>query len=429
MACEGVCEFDLKRLVARVSVGGFVDFTLAPEMRMVGADVVVQCLALGPRLGGALGSQHAQVDVYGKTGVVGHVCQPHLGFRKGGVVPFEARQDAVHDERVPICNQVGRQLFVVCKPMVVVGHDHEAVAGVEVVFLPQNPCPNLLVELHGAFVGPRDDHQVVFAVFGVQVDEQIFQLLPKHPLQPRSRFEMRQRHGVVDVCHGHAHAQVVGVAQNGAVQFLPHHVVQGDLSQGQIEGVPQFGALKGGALRRSYRGKLRVVADEHEPTPMPRVDKLHEVVQQAAVLKASRRKSPAFTNHGSFIDDEQRVRPSVGHQSIGCASFGIAFGTVDVTVDGRGVLSGMARQDFGGPARGGQQHTFLAGVAERANDCTHGGGFARSCIPAEHEGAARLFGHDEPRPHVRKPLLAFRGGERDLTQQAGLKFSRTGEVG
>ena len=72
----------------------------------------------------------------------------------------------------------------------------------------------------------------------------------------------------MDVCDGHAHAQVVGVAQNGAVQFLTHDVVQGDFGQGEVEGLPEFGALKGGTLRRAYRRKLRVVADEHEPTPM-----------------------------------------------------------------------------------------------------------------------------------------------------------------
>ena len=48
VAREGVGEFDLKRLVARIGVGGFVDFGLAPQMSMVGADVVVQGLALGP---------------------------------------------------------------------------------------------------------------------------------------------------------------------------------------------------------------------------------------------------------------------------------------------------------------------------------------------------------------------------------------------
>lgn len=48
VAREGVGEFDLKRLVARVGVGGFVDFGLAPKVRMVCADVVVQGLALGP---------------------------------------------------------------------------------------------------------------------------------------------------------------------------------------------------------------------------------------------------------------------------------------------------------------------------------------------------------------------------------------------
>ena len=105
-------------------------------------------------------------------------------------------------------------------------------------------------------------------MLGVEVDEQIFQLLAKHPLQPRSRFEMGKGRRVLDVRDGHAHAQVVGVAQNGTVQFLTHDVVQGDFGQGEVEGIPEFGALKGGALRRANRGELRVVADEHEPTPM-----------------------------------------------------------------------------------------------------------------------------------------------------------------
>ena len=46
VACEGVREFDLKRLVARVGIRGFVDFGLAPEMRMVSAHGIVQGLSL-----------------------------------------------------------------------------------------------------------------------------------------------------------------------------------------------------------------------------------------------------------------------------------------------------------------------------------------------------------------------------------------------
>ena len=245
-----------------------MDFGLAPEVGVVGTDVVVQGLALGPGLRRALGRQHTQVDVHGKTGVVGHVRQPNLGFHKGGVVPLKARQNAVHDEGVSIRDEVGRQLFVVRQPVVVVGDDHEAIPSVEVVLLPQDPRPDLLVELHGPLVGARDDHEVVFAVFGVEVDKQIFQLLPKHPLQPRSRLKMWQRHGVVDVGDGHAHPQVVGVAQNGAVQFLAHDVVQGDFGEGEVKGFTQLRALKGRTFRRANGRKLSVVADEHESAPM-----------------------------------------------------------------------------------------------------------------------------------------------------------------
>ena len=45
VACQRVREFDLKRLVAGVGVGGFVDFGLAPEMGVVGAHGVVQRLS------------------------------------------------------------------------------------------------------------------------------------------------------------------------------------------------------------------------------------------------------------------------------------------------------------------------------------------------------------------------------------------------
>ena len=65
--------------------------------------------------------------------------------------------------------------------MVVVGDHHEAVPGVQFVFLPQDSGPDLLVELHRPFVGPRDDDQIVFAVLGVEVHQQVFQFLAITP--------------------------------------------------------------------------------------------------------------------------------------------------------------------------------------------------------------------------------------------------------
>ena len=164
--------------------------------------------------------------MHGKTGVVGHVRQPNLGFHKGGVVPLKARQNAVHDEGVSIRDEVGRQLFVVRQPVVVIGDDHEAIPSVEVVLMPQDPRPDLLVELDRPFVGPRDDDQIVFAVLGMEIHQQVFQFLTINPVKSRTQFKMGKGGWVVFVGHGHPHSQIMGVAEDGAVQFLPNHVVQ-----------------------------------------------------------------------------------------------------------------------------------------------------------------------------------------------------------
>jgi hypothetical protein len=58
-----------------------------------------------------------------------------------------------------------------------------------------------------------------------------------------------------------------------------------------------------------------------------------EVIQEASVLKASRRQASRFADHGGFIDDEQGVGSSIGGEAKSRSTIGGSFGSIDVAVN------------------------------------------------------------------------------------------------
>ena len=294
---------------------------------------------------------------------------------------------------------------MVCKPVVVVGHHHEPVAGVEAVFLPKHPRPNVLVELNRPLVGPGDHHDVVLPVLGVQVDKQLFQILAAHTLQSCAKLEVRQGRWPLGFRHAHEHAEVVGVAEDGAVEFLADDVFQGDLSQREPKVHLQRISLQGRTQRSSHGRQLGVVPDQHQSAALARVHKLHEVVEQAPVLKAAGREPRRLPDHGRFVHHKEGVRSLVGHQPVARAAVRRAHGTVDVPVNGRRGLAGMFGQDLGGPPRGSQEHATLTHLPQRADHSAHRGGLSGPRVASQDEGAPGFFRDDEPRPHEGKPRL------------------------
>ena len=323
--------------------------------------------------------------------------------------------------------------------MVIVADHHEAVAGVELLFPPENAAADLFVEVVGPAVGAGDDDDVLVAVAVVEVVEEFGEGVAGDGVQVRVgvRGELGERG--LDVFgevlgEGNVLPEGVGVGQDPAVEFLADDVVEGAFGEGQVEFAGEARAVEGGGDGAADGWELGVVADEDDAATGGLEAEFEEVRKEVAVPEASAggarlAEAAVAPDHGGLVDDEDRALSLVGGDACGGAAVGRGLAEVNAPVDGARLQAGVAAHDLGGAAGRGQEFDGPSEVAEDLDEGGHGGGLSRAGIAADHEAASGLGADEEAAQRMEQCILARRGGVRECGPQAVFNFFGGGAVG
>ena len=247
---DGVSEFDLEGLGARILLGGLGDFALAAEVAVVEHDVFEERLHAGAGQAGTVDVEGVQHDGGLETRRIGEILHFQVGRGVAQSVAFESAHDFLDHKGVAVGDEVGGVGVLVFEPMVVVADHHEAVAGVEFFLAPEDAAADLLVEIVGPAVASGDHDHVLLAVPVVQVVQEFGEVVAGGDVQVRVGGGGELGEGGLDVFgkvlgEGDVLAQGVGVGEDAAVEFLTHDVVEGPLCEGKVEFPREFGPVEG----------------------------------------------------------------------------------------------------------------------------------------------------------------------------------------
>ena len=295
-------------------------------------------------------------------------------------------------------------VFDLREPMVIVSHYHQAIAGFEGLFTPQNAVPNLLVELLSALIRSGNQCHLIFAVMVEGIFQNFLQFVTVNPLHIREGLGFERRPRIVFAFQ--VETKVVGVVEDSAVHFLPDNISESDRGYGQPKSGAHFGLIQCGAFLLAHRRQLSIIPNQDQPTALAGKNEFHEVVEQTAELHGgSSGASASFTDHGSFVYDEHGVFKAIRRHSEGRHPIVALSTSVYPAVNGRGCNSSIGLHHFGRSSRGRKQHRPLTKVAQGLHQSTHTRCLARSGVTSNHQGAARLRAIHESADRIHQSSL------------------------
>ena len=174
---DGVGEFDLEGLGAGVLLGGLGDFSLAAEVGVVEHHVFEERFHAGAGEARTVHVQGVEHNCGFERRSVWEVLHLQVGCCVAQAVAFEAAHDFLDDQRVTIGDEVRGVGVILFEPMVIVADDHEAVAGIEFLFAPEDATADLLVEVVCSAIGSGDDDYILLSVAVVEVVEEFGQIV------------------------------------------------------------------------------------------------------------------------------------------------------------------------------------------------------------------------------------------------------------
>ena len=341
---DGVSEFDLEGLGARILLGGLGDFALAAEVAVVEHDVFEQRLHAGAGQAGTIHVQRIQHDAGLETRRIGEILHFQVGRGVAQSVTFESAHDFLHHKGVTVGDEVGGVGVLVFEPMVVVADNHEAVAGIEFFFAPEDAPPDLLIEIVGPAVASGDHDHVLLSMPVVQIVQEFGEVISRGDVQVGVGFGAELGKGGFDVFgkvlgQSNVLPQGVCVGEDAAVEFLTHHVVERTLCEGKVEFPREFGPVEGWGDGAANRGKLGVVSHQDDPAARGLQTEREKVGQEVSVMKSCPSstglpKSAVASDHGRLIHDKNRALSCVGGNAGRSATISGGLSEVDAAVNG-----------------------------------------------------------------------------------------------
>ena len=333
----------------RIFADFLITFDLAFRLDIVLFDFVEKAVALLARERRRFGLDGIQQDFATDL----HVAV--IGEREHGVGEMKSVEilEATQADKpgdVAVGDEVHRPLGIRRRIVVVVFHDHQHVAALDLLFGTENITANPFVVTVRPLVRPGDDDHLVAAV----TVEGILQLF--HEITTLYRLEIRVVHFefryFVDTVFEHA-AHQRSIEQNTRLHLLAHHLVH--------QPVDDFAVARN--RRRIERRteiapdgrQLRAVADQNQPATASAAHVTHQVFQQRSAAEqcaVARR----IGEHRGFVHDEDGTLFPVEVEREFRFVIGVGALAVDAFVDRKRLLPAVAGEHFGRPSGRSEQH-------------------------------------------------------------------------
>ena len=186
---------------------------------------------------------------------------------------------------VPVGDEGVCQRSLGGQPVVVVLDDHQPIPRVEVLLLPQDPVPDLLVEQVRPLVRSGDHHHAVLAIASVQGFQKLLQVVARQGVNVRKSPGLQggeARGARIDL-----EPQLVGVPEDAAVEFLTDHLGEFEGGHRQAKPVPQNVLIQRRTQRAAHGRQLRIVPHEDDAAVLPIEHEGQQVLQQTPVLEGT----------------------------------------------------------------------------------------------------------------------------------------------
>ena len=162
--------------------------------------------------------------------------------------------------------------------------------------------------------------------------------------------------------------QLRGIPQDTRLLHLADY-----LSQANLTDFKPVSFQRIGKKRRTqflpHRRKLRRIPHQQKTTPLPRIDKLYQVIQQTS--RTEHAAGQAFVgNHGSFVHYKQGVCSKIVIYGEISKLVGIGPLPVYLLMNGESGMACIRRKNFCGTSRRSQQYRLLLQLIHRFHQCS-----------------------------------------------------------